>query len=177
MRLKNGKQQINGKRNIKHADQREQHLFQSETRYVITGGYGADDESNRSERSVHQPVLLVRQSDSSFLYRIFQKQRHDFHHQSLGKTIQENKHQVNPNEFLTKKADEHLPKLLSLIPETSRFFRFISGKHPPMIDSHQKQNNGTDKHNRLPRLRNGKIHRTYKPSGKKDQSPVSQHLS
>ena len=88
LRLIDGEESVCHEREVEHAAEIEERLLQSAMSDVLTGEDTTDDESSRSESSVTQTYLLLRESKTLIGTVCLEEERHNLHHESLGKAIE-----------------------------------------------------------------------------------------
>ena len=100
--LEDSQEQVDRKGNIEDTDQREECLLQTKVRDIVAREDGAEDEGNRTCRTIDQTIVLIGKRDPALSDLIFEEDRSDLHRKPFAQAIEEDKDQVEIDMLLLK---------------------------------------------------------------------------
>ena len=100
--LEDSQEQVDRKGNIEDTDQREERLLQTKVRDIVAREDGAEDEGNRTCRTIDQTIVLIGECYPALSDLILEEDRSDLHRKSFAQAIEEDEDQIEIDMLLLK---------------------------------------------------------------------------
>ena len=100
--LEDSQEQVDRKGNIEDTDQREERLLQTKVRDIVAREDGAEDEGNRTCRTINQAIVLIGECYPALSDLILEEDRGDLHRKPFAQAIEEDEDQIEIDMLLLK---------------------------------------------------------------------------